>query len=494
MQSGMSTRTKVLFASSEAQPLIKTGGLADVAGSLPKALRRLGCDVRLILPGYPAAFDGCHRIEEKATVSISGAEVRILEAHVRSTGDPVFLVDSPTHFRREGNPYVAPDGKDWSDNAERFATFCSAVAQLAAGPASVGWQPDVVHANDWQSGLIAPLLSGDQKRPATLFTIHNLAYQGVFDAATFRRLDLPKRLWSVGGLEFHGLMSFIKGGIALSDLVTTVSPTYAEEVRTAEFGYGLEGLLQSLGNRFVGVLNGVDYEVWDPAHDSMIAQSFDAMRLDQRVENKLALQRELDLHEDPDAMLFGHIGRLVEQKGVDLILDTLPGIMDHGETQVVILGSGNPHLERRLREVAGHYPGRVGIFLGYDEPLAHRIEAASDCFLMPSRFEPCGLNQLYSLRYGAVPIVRHTGGLADTVIDASAANFAEGRATGFVFHAAAAHALWLTIERAIRFWNERRSDWGRLTMNGMARDFSWDSSAKHYLDLYERARQMRRTA
>jgi len=493
-RSGLSTRPKVLFASSEAQPLIKTGGLADVAGSLPKALQRLGCDIRPILPGYTAAMDGCHRIRERASLQISGTDVRILEARMSSTEDPLFLVDAPEHFRRPGNPYVAPDGKDWPDNAERFTTFCRALARIATGQAELGWVPDVVHANDWQTGLIAPLISAAPQRPATLFTIHNLAYQGVFDLATFRRLDLPKGLWSLAGLEFHGLMSFIKGGIALSDIVTTVSPSYAEEVKTPEYGYGLEGLLQSLGTRFVGVLNGVDYEIWDPAHDPVIAQPFDRESFHLRVENKLALQRELDLHEDRDAMLFGHIGRIVEQKGIDLILDVLPGIMDHRETQVVILGTGNPHLERRLRAVASRYAGRVGIFLGYDEPFAHRIEAASDCFLMPSRFEPCGMNQLFSLRYGAVPIVRQTGGLADTVIDASAANFAAGRATGFVFQAATAHGLWLAVERAVRFWRERRGDWVRLATNGMGQDFSWEASAKHYLDLYGRAGEMRGAA
>lgn len=480
---------RVLFAASEAQPLIKTGGLADVAGSLPKALGKLGCDVRLILPAYPEALAKCDSLDQIASFPLPGyAEpVRLLEAVSREVSVPLYLVDAPRYFDRPGNPYLGPAGFDWPDNPDRFALFCRAIAAIALDKIDLGWRPRLVHGNDWQTGLVAPLLIDAPQRPATLFTIHNLAYQGLFDRWTFARLDLPMSLWSMQGLEFHQHLSFIKAGIAFSDLVTTVSPTYAEEIRTPAFGYGLEGLLQSLGDRLVGLLNGVDYDLWDPATDPALVRHFDRFTFNQRKLNKLALQQEFDLPEDEQALLFGHIGRLVEQKGVDLILDVLPGILDRGGTQMLVLGSGDSELVRRLRTAADRYAGRLAIMIGYDERLAHRIEAGCDCFLMPSRFEPCGLNQMYSQRYGAVPIVRRTGGLADTVIEANEENLSRERATGFLFDQASAHDLWLAVERAINLWKQRPDTWQQLAINGMAQDFSWQARAKQYLDLYRRA-------
>jgi starch synthase len=480
---------RILLAASEAQPLVKTGGLADVAGSLPRALRLLGHDVRLVVPAYPQAVERAEKVEKLAELEIPGQGTRwtLLRGSLPAAGGPVYLVDHPDAFDREGNPYTGPDGHDWPDNAARFALFCRAVAALALDRAGLGWTPDLVHTNDWQTGLVAPLLSMEAERPATLFTIHNLAYQGMFDRRTFETLGLPPALWSMDGLEFHEHLSFIKGGIAFADGVSTVSPTYALEICTPELGYGLEGLLRHRGDRLAGVLNGIDYAVWDPSHDPAIPQHYNAETYELKPRNRIALQREMGLPEREDVLLFGYVGRLVEQKGVDLILEVLPRLLSHPRTQLVMLGSGHPELERRLREAAERHPERVATRIGYDEGLSHLIEAGSDCFLMPSRFEPCGLNQLYSLRYGTIPIVRRTGGLADTVVDATPTNLLRGTATGFVFEHADADGLWHAVERAIEFHQRPRIWWRRLAVNGMRQDFSWTASARHYIELYERA-------
>jgi starch synthase len=360
------------------------------------------------------------------------------------------------------------------------------VVAVALNQAGLDWQPELVHTNDWQTGLVAPLMLDVADRPATLFTIHNLAYQGLFDHAIFKRLGLPSELWSYKAMEFHDQLSFIKGGIALSDRVNTVSPSYAEEVKTAEFGYGLEGLLRHRGSHFSGILNGIDYHHWDPLNDPYIPHPFSAEDLSDKRLNKLALQREFGLTENEQIQLFGYIGRLVDQKGIDLILQTLPGLMDSG-VQVVMLGSGNKDLEHALERIHSRYHSRVGVRIGYDEGLSHRIEAGCDCFIMPSRFEPCGLNQMYSLRYGTVPIVRRTGGLADTVVDVNPTTLSNGTATGFVFDNPDANSLWGALEHAIHFYRRSGTDWEILARTGMRQDFSWEASAQHYLEVYERA-------
>ncbi|PVV20342.1 MAG: starch synthase [gamma proteobacterium symbiont of Ctena orbiculata] len=479
---------KILFASSEATPLIKTGGLADVAGSLPTALNHIGQDCRLILPGYPDVLEKAENLTKLATLEIAGEKspVHLLKGSSGPHKVPLYVVDAPHRFKRPGNPYLSPEGVNWPDNAERFSLFCHAVVELATNRIEHDWVPDVVHANDWQTGLIAPLLYMEKKRPATLFTIHNLAYQGLYDQATFQRLGLPDHLWSYHHLEFHGQLSFIKGGIALSDRVNTVSPSYATEIKTAEFGYGLEGLLNHRKDHFTGVLNGIDYHAWDPMTDKHIDTPFSVERFSEKRKNKLALQREYGLPEDEHIQLLGYIGRLVDQKGVDLILQILPGIMDAG-VQMVMLGSGNKDLEHALEKISNRYHSRVGVYIGYDESLSHRIEAGCDCFLMPSRFEPCGLNQMYSLRYGTVPIVRRTGGLADTVVDVNPSTLANGSATGFVFENADASSLWGAVEHAINFYRRSSTDWEILARTGMQQDFSWEASAQHYLELYQTA-------
>ncbi len=479
---------KILFAASEAQPLIKTGGLADVAGSLPPALSELDLDVRLILPAYPQAVDRAIPLKTVATFKISGVPepVRILEQKIDSKMH-AYLVDAPSMFSRPGNPYTDATGRPWSDNAQRFALFCRAIVRVAMDQVGLGWHPDVVHCNDWQTGLVPALLAQEWDRPATIFTIHNLSYQGMFDLSTFVQLLLPDQLWSPEGLEFHDRLSFIKGGLVFADWLTTVSPTYAEEIRTKEFGYGLEGLIDHRADRLTGVLNGIDYQIWNPATDVHIDQTYSEKTFNKKQVNKLSLQKELGLSEDKDAMLFGNIGRMVEQKGIDLIIGVIPEMMQHEKVQMVILGSGDPELEKTLLATAEKYPGRMAVKIGYDEHLAHRIEAGSDCFLMPSRFEPCGLNQLFSLRYGTVPIVNHTGGLADTVTDLNPASMLDESATGFVFSDPDAASLLEAVYRAIEFYHRPGMWWEKLATRGMKQDFSWDSSASHYLDIYRMA-------
>jgi starch synthase len=479
---------KILFASSEAAPLVKTGGLADVAGSLPVAMRHIGHDCRLILPGYPDVMQNAKSLRQVSELSLPGETnaVRIFEGLLEPHQVSLYVVDAPHWFNRPGNPYLSPRGDDWGDNAERFTCFCRAIVAIGLNQADLDWQPEIIHANDWQTGLVAPLLQDEDDHPATLFTIHNLAYQGLFDKATFARLSLPKHLWSYEGLEYYDQVSFIKGGIAFSDRVNTVSPTYAKEIQTPEFGYGLEGLLKHRGDHFSGVLNGIDYHIWNPMDDPNIAAPYSADDMAGKRLNKLALQREFGLPEDEHIQLFGYIGRLVEQKGVDLILQVLPGLMDAG-VQVVLLGSGNRELEHALEKTNQKYHSRVGVKIGYDEGLSHRIEAGCDCFIMPSRFEPCGLNQMFSLRYGTVPIVRRTGGLADTVVDVSQSTLAWGTANGFVFDNADGDSLWQALENAIRFYRRSVTDWEILARTGMQQDLSWEASAAHYVDLYQQA-------
>ncbi|WP_295428098.1 glycogen synthase GlgA [uncultured Thiodictyon sp.] len=487
---------RILMASSEAHPLIKTGGLADVAASLPAALRELGHDARLIIPGYPRAARQLREPKTLCEIKVAGSRtnVRILGGSLPEHDLPVYLVDAPEHFAREGNPYTDLSGRDWGDNAERFLLFSRVVAQFAQGLPALGWRPNVLHGNDWQTGLAPALMHGEAARPATVFTIHNLAYQGLFDRATFDRIGLPTSLWGLVGLEFHQRMSFIKGGIVFSDRVNTVSPTYAEEVRTAARGCGLDGLLRQIGTRFSGILNGIDYREWDPSTDTLILQAYDPGSFGLKAENKLDLQREFGLTRNEGAFLLGYVGRLVEQKGMDLILTILPGLLKDPDVQVVIQASGERALEQALQTLAAAHPRQVGVSFGYDEVRAHRIEAGCDSFLMPSRFEPCGLNQLYSLRYGTPPIVHRTGGLADTVVHATTGTLADGSATGFLFDAPTADSLWHAVAQALALYRGNPDGWRRLATAGMVRDFSWEASARSYLQLYGEAMAERHLA
>lgn len=482
---------RILFVASEVHPLVKTGGLADVAGALPVALKGLRCDVRILMPAYEAALERLGRVSEIAVLQPAPGmpTVRLLEAQLPGSSVTVWLVDSPAHFRREGGPYGPDGGGDWPDNAERFAVFCRTAAAIARGTAGLSWQPTVVHCNDWQSGLVPALLSLEAERPATVFTIHNLSYQGLFPGEAFGALGLPEALWSMHGLEFFGQLSFIKGGLAYADMLSTVSPQYAREITTPEFGYGLERLLAHRADHLVGILNGADYRQWNPGRDPYLARRYNAYSLPDKRVNKTTLQASVGLRADPAVPLLGMIGRLVEQKGFDLILDVLPKLLDAGDLQLVVLGSGSPRLEERLRQTAAAWPGRVVAHVGYSEELAHRIEGSADIFVMPSRFEPCGLNQIYSLRYGTVPVVHRTGGLANTVVDATPDAIKAGIATGFVFDEPTPAALGEAISRALACYRQPRL-WKSIQFRGMQQDFSWRRSAQQYLDLYRLAMRL----
>ncbi len=473
---------KILFASSETHPLIKTGGLADVAGSLPRALHELEQDIRIIMPNYQG-IKNCEPGRYVCTVRVSNNDVHILETRLPDSDIIVWLVDYPPFFNHPGNPYTDENGAPWPNIGDRFALFCRIVAEVAMDRAYLHWRPDVIHCNDWQTGLVPALLSLEEHRPATVFTIHNMAYQGLFPASAQAQLNLPGQLWRPDGLEYHGMLSFIKGGLAFADWITTVSPTYAQEIQTPEFGYGLEGLLAYRRDNLTGILNGIDTDIWNPETDPHLSRRYSASDLDGKQANKLELQQRLGLPTNADIPLFGLIGRLVEQKGIDLVLSCLPEIAQR-PMQFVLLGSGDKSIELRLQDFARLYPQNIAITIGYNEPLAHQIEAGADIFLMPSRFEPCGLNQMYSQRYGTLPIVRRTGGLADTVTDALPETLANRSASGFSFNDPAPSALLEAIKRSLLLYSDKNT-WRKLQQNAMGKEFSWRLSASRYLDLYQ---------
>lgn len=475
---------KILFAVSEVHPLLKTGGLADVAASLPQALSKLGQDVRIVMPAYASAIQVAEAIgvKEVTRCMLEQQQVIIWQTRLPGTRVKVWLVDLPAFSQREGNPYCGPDGRDWPDNAERFYHFCRIVCLLAQNKLSQSWQPDIVHCNDWQTGLIPALLATEEPRPATLFTIHNLAYQGVFPRTTFDYLQLPAHWWSPELLEFYDQFSFMKGGLVYADRITTVSPSYAQEIQTSAHGCGLEGLLHHRRNHLSGILNGIDCNEWNPGSDPHIAQTYNRRTLGNKQKNKSALQARTQLTEQDQLPLLGFIGRLVEQKGIDLLLDVLPPLLESTSVQCVILGSGGAHYESALQKLAERYPQSLAVTIGYDETLAHQIEAGADIFLMPSAYEPCGLNQLYSLRYGTVPIVHGVGGLRDSVMDMQEET--DETANGFVFTEYSADALAATIQRALTAFTNK-AYWQQLQRKGMSGDFSWSQSARQYLELYQ---------
>ena len=482
---------KILFTCSEVQPLVKTGGLADVAASLPKALAQLGHDVRILLPAYPQAVAHCsiHARHEFEGPAGAGA---LLETRLPGSDITVWLLDAVWAFQRSGNPYLDASGMPWADNPYRFAFLSRVAVEVARNRMALDWQPEVVHCNDWQTALVPALLTLEDERPATLFTIHNLAYQGVFSADIFQHLGLPEAFWHHQSLEFFEQVSFMKGGLVYADRITTVSPSYALEITGPSFGCGLDGLLRQRSHDLVGIINGVDDDEWNPAHDPHIAQRFTAQSFENKALNSRALRLELGLPERPDLPLVALIGRLVEQKGIDLILDCLEAMLEL-PLQLVILGSGHAAFEQALEQAAARYPERMAIRMGYDEGLAHRIEAGANLFLMPSRFEPCGLNQMYSQKYGTLPLVHAVGGLRDTVVDADDRALLSGDATGFSFHEATGACLLETLKRALGIW-QYPDMWARMALKGMLKDFSWEASARQYLAQYELAIQARKSS
>lgn len=472
---------KILFASSEIHPIAATGGLGEVCASLPVALRAFGCDCRAIIPGYRSVRDALGSLPVVQTLRVPGWDrpIEIRRGELPS-GLTVYVVDIAELFNRPGSLYTPAAGGDWADNAYRFGIFSRAVAAIAGSDAPGAWRPDLVHCHDWQTGLVPALLHAEPQRPATVFTIHNLAYLGLCDYATFQRLQLPGPLWSPDAIEFYGSGALIKGGIRFADAVTTVSPTYAREILTPEFGHGLDGLLRSRAHLLSGILNGIDYRQWNPAADRFIEPRYDAEHLSQKQAHKRELQRALGLREQPDALLLGSVSRLTDQKGLDLAIDAFASLAGELPLQLALLGTGEPRLHDGLRALAQAHPGRVGLRLGYDEALAHRIIAGSDALLMPSRFEPCGLTQLCSQRYGTPPIARRIGGLADTVDDSG-----NGGATGFLFDAPTSAALAATIRRAYACFRDP-AVWLARQRAGMTRDFSWSASAALYRETYRR--------
>ncbi|WP_027331053.1 glycogen synthase GlgA [Marinimicrobium agarilyticum] len=486
----------ILWLASEAFPLIKTGGLADVAGALPRALIKRGHSVRLVLPAYASVFQRLesHGTEGKApplkprgTLLLDGREVRLWQSRLPGTRVIAWLVDIPEFSERAGNPYVNAQGRDWPDNHRRFYTLCRAAVELAMGRAGIDWKADLVHANDWQGAMACELLAredkGKTRPPASVFTIHNLAYHGLFSHSALQELGLPPWLWQPDYLEFYGQLSFIKGGLVFANRLTTVSPTYAQEVQTPDVGCGLDGLLRARRHQFCGILNGIDMNEWNPKRDPHLSARYDREHLGKKKLNKQALCEQLGLAYVPDKPLLGFIGRMVEQKGLDLLLGTLPEFLARNEIQVAILGSGMTEYEEAFQKLARDYPTQLSVNLGYNEALAHRIEAGVDLFLMPSLFEPCGLNQLYSLRYGTLPLVHAVGGLKDTVIDGDDPE----QANGFCFQSPTTSALRATIQRALSLYREHPEAWQARQLNAMGGDYSWDRSAAEYERVYEAA-------
>lgn len=475
----------LLFATSEVHPLIKTGGLGDVSGSLPQALKAQGVDVRIVMPAYADTLKRLSSWRPISEMQIAPFGVlRLLQTTLPGSKVPLILVEHPLFSERAGNPYNDADGHAWPDNAERFTLFSRACEMIALNQAALDWQPDIAHANDWQSGLLLALLSMNPDAPPGLITIHNLAYQGVFDKATFERLHLPARLWTPDGVEHWGEMNCLKAGINGARFITTVSPSYANEIQTPFFGNGLDGLLRHRQRDVIGILNGIDPNEWNPAHDTSIPHPFDAKKLDGKRLNKQALQQELGLIVDDDALVIGLVGRMAEQKGLDLVLYAAEELMER-PVQIAMLGGGDKLLEAGFTALMARYPGRVHVRLGYNESLAHRIEAGSDVFLMPSRFEPCGLNQMYSLRYGTPPIVHGVGGLNDTVVDTTEDTLKEGTANGFVIRHLDPGAILWAVDQALTYFKKPKI-WRDIQKNGMRSDFTWEVSARQYIDLYHR--------
>jgi starch synthase len=486
---------KVLQVGAEIYPLIKTGGLADVLGALPQALCAQGADLRLLLPGLPGIIDAVLHAKRVCQIGpvFGAASVTLLRAQMPYTQVPAYVIDAPFLYRRGGGPYQDRHGAEWADNLQRFGLLGWVAAQLAQGQLDPDWHAEVVHAHDWHAALgCAYLHAHPAGEAASVFTVHNLAFQGLFPHDDWSLLGLSSRYMSPSALEFHGQLSFMKAGLKFADRVTTVSPTYAREIATPEFGMGLEGVIRGRGADVSGILNGIDAQVWDPASDSALAQRYSAGQLPGKAVCKAALQQQFGLAADASAPLLGVVSRLTSQKGLDLVLSVLPEIIRMGG-QLVVQGTGEPALEAAFRMAADAHPGRVGVLLGYDEIGAHRLMAGADMILVPSRFEPCGLTQMYGLRYGTVPIVRRVGGLADTVQDVGPGDAAPAAGNGFVFDNAQPDALRGAIARAFEQYRQPQA-WARLMRRGMDENLSWEMPARQYMALYEQVGTQRREA
>jgi starch synthase len=476
---------RALAVASEIYPIIKTGGLADVAGALPLALRAEGVEMRTLVPGYPAVMDALESARPLLEWPLFfGGITRLLKARCGELD--LLVLDAPHLFGRPGNPYLTPQGRDWPDNGLRFAALSRMAADIGLGDVP-DFVPDIVHAHDWQAGLTPAYMHYSHRRQVgTVLTVHNLAYQGQFPREMLEELGLPQDAFAVYGVEYYGMIGFLKAGLQFADRITTVSPTYAKEIQSEEAGMGLSGLLRDRANALSGILNGIDVSVWNPADDPDIPARYGVDKLGPRADDKAALQERLGLKPRPDAFLLGVISRISWQKGLDLLLDCLPDIAGEG-MQLALLGSGDADLQNRFQQAAAADPGRIGVVIGYDERLAHLIQAGSDALVVPSRFEPCGLTQLCALRYGAVPIVAGVGGLEDTVIEGGDAP------TGFKFNPVTSDNLAATIRRAHDAFADKPA-WQRLQTNGMNTDVSWRGRAARYAEVYREIAAMRHVA
>ncbi|PWV97200.1 starch synthase [Hoeflea marina] len=478
---------KVLSVASEMYPLIKTGGLADVTGALPSALALLGIHMRVLLPGYPAVKAQIKR--PKAVMHLDdlfGVRASVLAVRVGQVD--CLVLDAPELFERAGGPYTDASGKDYPDNWKRFAALSRVAADIAEGSIA-GWTPDLVHVHDWQTGLVPVYMAqGRAAGTPTVLTIHNLAFQGQFGPEIFAGLGLPVSVFAMDGLEYYGDVSFLKGGMQMASAISTVSPTYAQEIRTQEFGMGLDGLVRARTDDLHGIVNGIDTEVWNPETDPLIPANYGRGSRRRRAINRAALVSRFGLDDAPGP-IFIVISRLTWQKGMDILAGIADDLVAMGG-KLAVLGSGDQALEGALLAAAARHRGRIGMVKGYDEPLSHLMQAGGDAILIPSRFEPCGLTQLYGLRYGCIPVVSRTGGLADTVIDANEAALAARVATGFQFSPVSADAVREAIRRTIRAYADPQV-WARLQNQGMKADVSWDRSAARYADLYTSLTQPR---
>ena len=475
----------VLSVTPEFFPLVKTGGLADVAGALPLALSPLGVTARTLLPAYPAVR---HALPETRPIwdfhELYGGPARLLQA-ATAEGAELLLLEAPHLYDRPGSIYLDAAGRDWSDNHRRFAALCR-VAQLIGNGLLPDWQPDVVHGHDWQAGLAAAYLAfGHGPRPATVLTVHNLAFQGWVAPESQVELALPGWAYAIEGVEYYGGVGLLKAGLHYADRLSTVSPTYAREIQTPEHGMGLDGLLRRRAGDLVGITNGIDTAVWDPASDGHLEARYDAADPAPKAVNKAALQARLGLEIRPEACLLCIVSRFTHQKGIDLVLEALPTLLGH-DTQLAVLGSGEPALEQGWATAAAAHPDRIGYVSGYDEPLSHLMQGGADAILVPSRFEPCGLTQLIGLRYGTLPVVARVGGLADTVIDANEAALADEVATGIQFAPVTAPAFVEALHRTMALFADRHA-WTATVRRAMTRDVGWTRAARHYLDLYHDA-------
>ncbi len=489
----MKNRLRILFLSSEVAPFAKTGGLGDVSSALPKALYEMGHDIRVMMPKYGSISERKYVLREvirlkKIPVAMGGSEfaTSAKSAFIPDSKVQVYFLDYKPFFDRAGLYTDPKTGQDYPDNAERYMLFCRAVFETVR---LLHWEPQIIHCNDWQTALIPWLLNkeladdGFFQKTSTLLSVHNMAYQGIFAPQALGKIGLAADLLeSDKDLELYGKLNYLKAGILNADMISTVSPTYAREVQNdAEMGAGLQEVLKSRSKDLFGILNGVDYGIWDPAVDDLVEKKYDVSNIDGKLDNKKTLAQQCGFTFEESKPIVGIVSRIVEQKGFKMIVSAIPEMMSMG-LQLVILGEGDEDIENKLSTLAKKYPKQLAVFIKFDESLAHLIEAGSDMFLMPSLFEPCGLNQMYSLRYGTVPIVRKVGGLADTIVDYDDDS---GKGNGFVFTEADSRTLLNTLKRAQAVFGDQ-SAWSKLVKRGMKADFSWKATAEKYVKLYSK--------